>query len=68
MWRDRKNIELFGIEHPILLAPMARPFDRGVGNRRFIRPAALAPSAAASTPEDVRDRLGGDTTAYSKAH
>ena len=25
MWRDRRILDLFGIEHPILLAPMAGP-------------------------------------------
>ena len=25
MWPDRRVIELFGVEHPILLAPMAEP-------------------------------------------
>jgi nitronate monooxygenase len=27
MWRDRRIVELFGIEHPILLAPMAGAMD-----------------------------------------
>ena len=25
MWRDRRILDLFGIEHPIILAPMAGP-------------------------------------------
>ena len=33
MWRDRRILDLFGIEHPIVQAPMAGPVLVGHGDR-----------------------------------
>src|ERR1044071_7893445 len=58
MWPDRRIIDLFGIEHPILLAPMAGP---GTGELAIAVAEAGglgARAAAMSSPEQIRRDLG----------
>ena len=59
MWPDRRIIDLFGIEHPILLAPMAGPGHGGAGDRRGGgRRPRRAPLRRCSSPEQIRTDLG----------
>src|SRR5262249_10301911 len=58
MWPDRRILDLFGIEHPILLAPMA-----GSGTTELAIAVAEAGglgalACALSTPEQIRKDLG----------
>src|SRR5689334_14570552 len=57
MWRDRRLLELFGIDHPILLAPMAGAMD-------FALAAAVAEAGglgslpcAMLSPQQLREQI-----------
>jgi nitronate monooxygenase len=58
MWPDRKIIDLFGIEHPILLAPMAGPSTAELAIAVSEAGGLGAFGSALSTPDDVRAVLG----------
>ncbi len=57
MWPDRRLIELFGIEHPILLAPMAGPSTAELGIAVSEAGGLGAFACALSTPEQIRTAL-----------
>src|SRR5215470_7033380 len=58
MWRDRRIIELFGIENPILLAPMAGPGTAELAIAVAEAGGLGALPCAMSTPEQIRKDLG----------
>ena len=58
MWPDRGIIELFGIEHPILLAPMAGPSTAELAIAVSDAGALGSFACALSTPEQIRTALG----------
>ncbi|MCL4767023.1 MAG: nitronate monooxygenase family protein [Hyphomicrobiaceae bacterium] len=57
MWPDRRITELFGIEHPILLAPMAGPSTAELGIAVSEAGGLGAFACAMSTPEQVRTAM-----------
>src|SRR5215510_8660874 len=58
MWPDRRIIELFGIEHPILLAPMAGPGTAELATAVAEAGGLGALASALSSPEQIRKDLG----------
>jgi nitronate monooxygenase len=58
MWPDRRIIELFGIEHPILLAPMAGPSTAELAIAVSDAGALGSFACALSTTEQIRTALG----------
>ena len=58
MWPDRRIIELFGIEHPILLAPMAGPGTAELAIAVAEAGGLGALPCAMLTPEQIRRDLG----------
>lgn len=54
MWPDRRIIELFGIEHPILLAPMAGPSTAELAIAVSEAGGLGSFACALSTPEQIR--------------
>lgn len=58
MWPDRRIIELFGIEHPILLAPMAGPSTAELGIAVSEAGGLGCYACALSTPEQIRTAMG----------
>src|SRR5262245_64224559 len=58
MWPERKIIELFGIEHPILLAPMAGPSTAELAIAVSEAGGLGSFGSALSTPDDLRAVLG----------
>ena len=57
MWPDRRLIELFGIEHPILLAPMAGPSTPELCVAVSEAGGLGSLACALSTPEQIRTGL-----------
>jgi len=58
MWPDRRIIELFAIEHPILLAPMAGPSTAELAIAVSEAGGLGAFACALSAPEEIRTALG----------
>ena len=58
MWPDQKIIELFGIQHPILLAPMAGPSTAELAIAVSEAGGLGSFGSALSTPKDLRAVLG----------
>jgi nitronate monooxygenase len=58
MWQDRRIIDLFGIEHPILLAPMAGPGTAELAIAVAEAGGLGALPCAMSSPEQIRTDLG----------
>jgi NAD(P)H-dependent flavin oxidoreductase YrpB (nitropropane dioxygenase family) len=58
MWPDRKIIEMFGIEHPILLAPMAGPSTAELAIAVSEAGGLGSFGSALSTNDDLRAVLG----------
>jgi nitronate monooxygenase len=58
MWADRRLIELFGIEHPILLAPMAGPGTPDLAVAVADAGGLGSLACALATPEQIRRDLG----------
>jgi nitronate monooxygenase len=58
MWPDRRLIELFGIEHPILLAPMAGPSTPELCVAVSEAGGLGSLACALSIPEQIRSALG----------
>ncbi len=58
MWRDRRITDLFGIEHPILLAPMAGPSTAELAIAVAEAGGLGALACAMSSPEQIRKDLG----------
>jgi nitronate monooxygenase len=58
MWPDRRIIELFAIEHPILLAPMAGPGTAELAIAVSEAGGLGAFACALSTPDQIRTALG----------
>ena len=58
MWPDRRIIEIFGIEHPILLAPMAGPGTAELAIAVAEAGGLGALACAMLTPEQIRRDLG----------
>ena len=58
MWPDRRLLELFGIEHPILLAPMAGPSTAELAVAVAEAGGLGSLACAMSSPEQVRAALG----------
>jgi nitronate monooxygenase len=58
MWPDRRIIDLFGIEHPILLAPMAGPGTAELAIAVAEAGGLGALPCATSSPEQIRTDLG----------
>jgi nitronate monooxygenase len=58
MWPDRRIIDLFGIEHPILLAPMAGPSTAELAIAVAEAGGLGALATATSSPEQIRKDLG----------
>jgi nitronate monooxygenase len=58
MWRDRRIIELFGVDHPILLAPMAGPGTAELAIAVAEGGGLGALACALSSPEQIRKDLG----------
>ncbi len=57
MWPDRRITELFGIEHPILLAPMAGPSTAELGIAVSEAGGLGCYACALSTPEQIRTAM-----------
>ena len=57
MWPDRRIIDLFGIEHPILLAPMAGPSTAELGIAVSEAGGLGCYACALSTPDQVRTAM-----------
>ena len=57
MWADRRIIDLFGIEHPILLAPMAGPSRPELAAAVACAGGLGALACAMLTPDQGRDEL-----------
>ena len=57
MWPDRRITDLFGIEHPILLAPMAGPSTAELGIAVSEAGGLGCYACALSTPEQVRTAM-----------
>ncbi len=57
MWPDRRITELFGIEHPILLAPMAGPSTAELGIAASEAGGLGCYACALSTPEQIRTAM-----------
>lgn len=58
MWPDRRIIDLFGIEHPILLAPMAGPGTAELAIAVAEAGGLGALACAMSSPQQIRADLG----------
>ena len=58
MWTDRRIIDLFGVEHPILLAPMAGPGTAELAIAVAEAGGLGALPCAMSSPEQIRTDLG----------
>ncbi len=58
MWPDRRIIDLFGIEHPILLAPMAGPGTAELAIAVAEAGGLGSLPCAMSSPEQIRKDLG----------
>src|ERR1700680_4161481 len=58
MWPDRRIIELFGIEYPILLAPMAGPSTAELAIAVSEAGGLGSFGCALSTPDQIRVALG----------
>src|SRR4030095_11613207 len=58
MWPDRRIIAIFGIEHPILLAPMAGPGTAELAIAVAEAGGLGALACAMSSPEQIRKDLG----------
>jgi nitronate monooxygenase len=58
MWPDRRIIDIFGIEHPILLAPMAGPGTAELAIAVAEAGGLGALACAMSSPEQIRKDLG----------
>lgn len=58
MWPDRRIIELFKIEHPILLAPMAGPSTAELAIAVSDAGGLGSLACALSTPDQIRTALG----------
>lgn len=58
MWPDRRIIDLFGIEHPVLLAPMAGPGTAELAIAVAEAGGLGALPCAMLTPEQIRKDLG----------
>ena len=58
MWSDRRVIELLGIEHPILLAPMAGPGTAELAIAVAAAGGLGSLACALATPEQIRRDLG----------
>ena len=54
MWPDRRIIDLFGIEHPILLAPMAGPSTAELAIAVAEAGGLGSLACATSSPEQIR--------------
>ncbi len=58
MWPDRRIIDLFGIEHPIILAPMAGPSTAELAIAVAEAGGLGSLACATSSPEQIRKDLG----------
>ncbi|HEY7688069.1 MAG TPA: nitronate monooxygenase family protein [Dongiaceae bacterium] len=58
MWPDRRLIDLFGIEHPIVLAPMAGPSTAELAIAVAESGGLGSLATATSSPEQIRKDLG----------
>ena len=58
MWPDRRIIDLFAIEHPILLAPMAGPSTPELAVAVSDAGGLGAFGCAMSAPQQIRTALG----------
>jgi nitronate monooxygenase len=58
MWPDRRIIDLFGIEHPIVLAPMAGPSTAELAIAVAEAGGLGSLACAMSSPEQIRKDLG----------
>jgi nitronate monooxygenase len=57
MWSDRRVIELFGVEHPILLAPMAGAIDYEIAVEVAEGGGLASIPCAMLTPEKLREQF-----------
>lgn len=57
MWPDRRITDLFGVEHPILLAPMAGPSTPELGIAVSEAGGLGCYACALSTPEQIRTAM-----------
>src|SRR5262249_5303295 len=57
MWPDRRLLDLFEIEHPILLAPMAGAMDFELGAAVSQAGALASVPCAMLNPDQVRDQM-----------
>ncbi len=58
MWPDRRIVDLFGIEHPLVLAPMAGPSTAELAIAVAEAGGLGSLACATSTPEQIRKDLG----------
>ncbi|NEW87786.1 2-nitropropane dioxygenase, partial [Rhodopseudomonas sp. WA056] len=58
MWPDRRLLDLFGIEFPILLAPMAGAMDAELAVAAARGGALASLPCAMLTPEKTREQVG----------